>query len=73
MIKFIIAARRKREDTQERYFYEWGIIHVALMLSAPAVMKLFRRYVQHYSIAGVGNDMLIHPLSDMEWDNMADH
>ena len=73
MIKFILAARRKPGDTQERYFYEWGIIHVALMLTTPAVMETFRRYVQHYSIAGVTNDVLIHPLSDMGWDNMADH
>lgn len=73
MIKFIIAARRKPQDTQERYFYEWGIVHVALMVSSPSVMRTFRRYVQHYSIAGVSDDMLIHPLSEMAWDNMADH
>ncbi len=73
MIKFIIAARRKREDTQERYFYEWGIIHVALMVTTPSVMQTFRRYVQHYSIPGIEDDMLLHPLSAMAWDNMADH
>lgn len=73
MINFIIAARRKREDTQERYFYEWGIVHVALMISTPQVMQLFRRYVQHYSASGVAPDMLRHPLSPMEWDNMAEH
>jgi len=73
MIKFIIAARRKREDTQERYFYEWGIIHVALMVTNPSTMRVFKRYVQHYSRPGITNDMLIHPLSEMEWDNMADH
>jgi EthD domain len=73
MIKFILAARRKREDTQERYFYEWGVIHVALMLTTPSVMQTFRRYAQHYSIAGVDSGRLLHPLSDMEWDNMADH
>lgn len=73
MINFIIAARRKREDTQERYFYEWGIIHVALMISTPQVMQLFRRYVQHYSVSGIAPDMLRHPLSPMEWDNMAEH
>jgi len=43
------------------------------MVTSPAVMRTFKRYVQHYSIAGVGNDMLIHPLSPMAWDNMADH
>ena len=73
MIKFLIAARRKREDTQERYFYEWGIINVALLLSTPAVMDLFRRYAQHYSVSGISNDMLNHPLSEMEWDSLTDH
>lgn len=73
MINFIIAARRKREDTQERYFYEWGIIHVALMISTPKVMQLFKRYVQHYSVSGITDDMLLHPLSEMAWDNMAEH
>lgn len=73
MIKFIIAARRKPQDTQERYFYEWGIIHVALMVTSPSVMRTFRRYVQHYSIPGVDDGMLVHPLSPMAWDNMADH
>ncbi len=73
MLKFMLAARRKREDTQKRYFFEWGIIHVSLMLQTPSVMDSFRRYVQHYSISGIDDDMLIYPLSPMEWDNMADH
>lgn len=73
MIKFLLAARRKREDTQERYFYEWGIIHVALMIGTPDVMRLFRRYVQHYSVSDIEPGMLIHPLSDMQWDNYAEH
>ena len=63
MLKFMLAARRKREDTQERYFYEWGIIHVSLMLQTPTVMDSFRRYVQHYTVSGIANDMLIFPLS----------
>ena len=73
MLKFILAARRRREDTQERYFYEWGNIHVALMLMNPVVLTLFKRYTQHYSIAGILSDALPLPLSRMEWDNMADH
>jgi hypothetical protein len=72
-LKFLICARRKRQDTQERYFYEWGNIHVALMLTTPAPMRVFKRYVQHFSVAGVTDDMLIYPLSHMQWDNMADH
>jgi hypothetical protein len=73
MMKFILAARRKPEDTQERYFYEWGIIHVALMITNPSTQRVFQRYAQHYSINGVPGDWLWHPLSPMAWDNMADH
>lgn len=73
MMKFILAARRKPQDTQERYFYEWGIIHVALMVTTPSVMRSFKRYAQHYSVQGVSSDSLIYPLSPMAWDNMADH
>jgi hypothetical protein len=73
MLKFILAARRKREDTQARYFYEWGNIHVALMLANPVVFQLFQRYAQHFSISGVAAADLPLPFSAMEWDNMADH
>ena len=72
-LKFLICGRRKRQDTQERYFYEWGNIHVALMLTTPTPMRAFRRYVQHFSVSGVTSDMLVYRLSPMEWDNMADH
>lgn len=72
-IKFILCARRKREDSQARYFYEWGNIHVSLMLTTPVVTRVFQRYAQHFAITGVDSDRLIYPLSDMEWDNMADH
>ena len=72
-LKFLICGRRKRQDTQERYFYEWGNIHVALMLTTPTPMRIFRPYVQHFSVSGVTDDMLVYPLSPMEWDNMADH
>jgi hypothetical protein len=73
MMKFILAARKKPEDTQERYFYEWSIIHVALMITNPSTQRAFRRYAQHYSISGVSNELLWFPLSPMAWDNMADH
>jgi len=72
-MKFILAARRKPEDTQEKYFYEWGIIHVALMITNPSTQRAFTRYAQHYTINGVSGDLLWHPLSPMGWDNMADH
>jgi len=73
MMKFILAARRKPEDTQERYFYEWSIIHVALMITNPSTQRAFKRYAQHYTINDVNRDLLWHPRSQMAWDNMADH
>jgi EthD domain len=73
MMKFILAARRKPGDTQERYFYEWGIIHVALMITNPSTQRAFTRYAQHYTINGIPERLLWHPLSPMAWDNMADH
>jgi len=73
MMKFMLAARRKPGDTQERYFYEWSIIHVALMITNPSTQRAFKRYVQHFSINGVASESLWHPLSGMAWDNMADH
>lgn len=73
MIKFFIAGRRKRQDTRARYFYEWSIIHVSLMTQTPSLMRTFKRYGQHYAIDGITSDMLLYPLSPMEWDSLADH
>jgi EthD domain len=73
VIKFMLVSRRRPGDTQEKYFYEWGVIHVALMITTPSVMRTFRRYAQHFSVNGVDGERLLYPLSDMAWDNFADH
>jgi len=73
MLKFIIVGRRRPEDSQEVFNYNWGIIHVALMLTTPIVFQTFKRYVQHYSVGQVSNDILWHPQSTMQWGHMADH
>ena len=73
MMKFILAARRKTGDTQERYFYEWSIIHVALMITNPSTQRAFKRYAQHYTINDIDENALWFPRSAMAWDNMADH
>ena len=73
MIKFMLISRRKPGDSQEKYFYEWGIIHVALMITTPSVMRTFKRYAQHFTVNGVDGERLLYPLSDMAWDNFADH
>ena len=73
MINFTLASRHKDEGTRERFFYEWSIIHVALMLTSPTVPRVFRRYVQHFNILGITNDMFVHPLSDEGWESFSEH
>ena len=73
MLKFMLASRSKPEHTKERYYFEWGIIHVALMLTTPTVMSTFRRYAQHFVPDGLEGARLLFPLSKMAWENMADH
>jgi EthD domain len=73
MLKFILASRSKPEHTKERYYFEWGIIHVALMLTTPTVMSTFRRYAQHFVPDGLEGARLLFRLSKMGWENMADH
>ena len=73
MLKFMLASRSKPEHTKERYYFEWGIIHVALMVTTPTVVSTFRRYAQHFVPDGVDGDKLLFPFSEMAWENMADH
>jgi hypothetical protein len=73
MLKFMLASRSKPEHTKERYYFEWGIIHVALMLTTPTVMSTFRRYAQHFVPDELDGGKLLFPFSEMDWENMADH
>jgi hypothetical protein len=73
MLKFTLASRHMDGATRERFFYEWSIIHVALMLTSPSVMILFKRYVQHFNIPEASSDSLIYPLSIEEWESFAEH
>jgi hypothetical protein len=73
MMKFTLASRHKEDGTRERYFYEWSIMHVALMITGPHACQVFKRYVQHFAIAGVSNDELVYPLSDEGWESFAEH
>lgn len=73
LLKFIICSRKKPDDTLENYFYNWGGIHVALMITTPVCMRVFKRYVQQYRIAAATSADTVFPLSDREWDSLADH
>jgi len=71
MNKFMLANRRKEGMTLEQFNYEWGVIHVAVMLTTPSAMQIFRRYVQGYTLAGVDGPALAYPLSPQRWDGFA--
>ena len=73
MIKFLIVSRHKPHEDQATFFYNWAIIHVALMLTTPIVFSTFRRYAQHFGINNISNDLLWHAQSHMEWESFADH
>ena len=70
MLKFVLASRSKPEHTKERYYFEWGIIHVSLMLLTPTVMSTFRRYAQHFVPDGLDGGRLLFPFSD---DGVGEH
>jgi hypothetical protein len=73
MMKFLLVSRRPDGGSLDRMFYEWAVIHVALMLTTPIVTKVFRRYVQHYGLWDVPDGQLLYPRSPERWEMMADH
>jgi hypothetical protein len=73
MLKFTLASRHMDGGTRERFFYEWSMIHVALMLTTPTSMRVFKRYVQHFNIEEATNEMLVYPLSSEHWESFAEH
>jgi EthD domain len=71
MNKFMLANRRKQGMTVDSFRYEWGVVHVALMLTTPSAMEIFRRYVQGYSLEDVADSLLAYPLAPERWDGFA--
>ncbi len=73
MLKFTLASRHMDEGSRARFFYEWSVIHVSLMLTSPSVMQLFKRYVQHFNIEGVTEDVLVYRFARERWESFAEH
>jgi EthD domain len=71
MNKFMLANRRKEGMTLDQFRYEWGVVHVAIMLTTPSAMQIFRRYVQGYTLGDVDGSTLAYPLSPQRWDGFA--
>ena len=71
-VKFVLANRRKDGMTLEEFRYEWGVIHVAIMVTSPGATERIRRYVQGYSLEDVFPDArLAYPYSAEHWDGFA--
>jgi hypothetical protein len=71
-VKFVLANRRKDGMTLERFRYEWGVVHVAIMVTSPPATARIRRYVQGYSLQDLFPDVpLVYPYSPERWDGFA--
>ena len=73
MIKWNITSRHKPGLTTERFYYEWAVIHVALMLTNASTIRCFRRYVQHYGYQEIPAAARVLPQHAMAWESFAEH
>lgn len=73
MIKWTITSRHKPGMTTERFYYEWSVLHVALMLTNASTMRVFRRYTQHFAILGVPGAVRLLPQHELAWESFAEH
>ncbi|MFO1410438.1 MAG: EthD domain-containing protein [Steroidobacteraceae bacterium] len=73
MIKWNITSRHKPGMTTERFYYEWAVLHVALMLTNASTIRCFRRYVQHYGYQEIPAAARVLPQHAMAWESMAEH
>jgi EthD domain len=70
MMKFILTNRRADGLTQEQFDFEWGVIHVAIMITTPSTLKVFRRYVQCYPLRDVDPALAPFPPHAEPWDGL---
>jgi hypothetical protein len=71
-VKFVLANRRKDGMTLEEFRYEWGVVHVAIMVTSPGATERIRRYVQGYSLQDAFPDVLLaYPYAAERWDGFA--
>lgn len=75
MMKWNITSRHHPQLSTERFYYEWGVIHVALMLTNASTMRSFRRYVQHYGFDFelIPDTARLLPLHPTKWQSFAEH
>ncbi|MBP1626701.1 MAG: hypothetical protein H6Q00_1176 [Holophagaceae bacterium] len=75
MIKWNITSRHHPSLSTERFYYEWAVIHVALMVTNASTMRCFKRYVQHfaYDFEMIPDEARLLPLHETRWQSFAEH
>lgn len=73
MINFWLASRPRPGADRDMFDYEWGVIHVALMLTTPSVMDGFIKYSQHRSPDGVAEEAFPYGRHEKGWYMISNH
>lgn len=73
MIKFWITNRLAAGQTADDMDYNWGVVHLALMLTTRSPLETFQRYAQNRSIEIPGDDEFLIARSDMNWYGASAH
>jgi hypothetical protein len=73
VINFWLASRPKPGADRDLFDYEWGILHVSLMLSTPSVMAGFIKYAQHRTPDGLPEEAYPYGPHEKEWYAMSNH
>lgn len=73
MINFWLASRPRPGADREMFDYEWGVIHVALMLTTPSVMSGFIKYSQHRAPDEVPEEAFPYGRHEKGWYSIANH
>ncbi|SDW89233.1 EthD domain-containing protein [Arthrobacter sp. cf158] len=73
MINFWLASRPKPGADRDMFDFEWGVIHVALMLTTPSVMAGFTKYSQHRAVDDVPDSCFPYGRHEKGWYSIANH
>ncbi len=73
MINFWLASRPRPGADRDMFDYEWGVIHVALMLTTPSVMAGFEKYAQHRSVDDLPDTCFPYGRHEKGWYSIANH
>lgn len=73
MMNFWLATRPRPGADRDLFDFEWGIMHVALMLTTPSVMEGFVKYAQHRVPDGVPEAAADYRAHENNWYGLSNH